>query len=409
MLGRYRSIFRAPGTAAFCAASFVMRMPIAIYPLGIVLIISARDGRYGFAGVLSACYIFGNALGTPFLSVLVDRYGQRRLILPSSCVHAVAVIALAVLLRTSAPDWLLVLPAVLFGFTYLSVASLVRARWSYLFDGRPELATALSLESVLDEAIFVAGPLIATVLATQADPILVLYVGVALVAGGSVWLGSLRATEPAPHPRGEAGRGSALRSRGMIVLTLATVGMGAVFASAEVSMVAYCGQHGHRPLSGVVLAAIAAGSGVSGLFYGAFEWRSQILPRFRLQSIVFAILPFALLAAVNVPVLAVCGFVLGLGIAPTLITAFGLIQQIVPARALTEGLSWVSTGLNVGYGAGAALVGGIADRHGARTAFLVVIGAGLTVGVLGLLLRIPDQEPGGVPATDAVGLGAPNR
>jgi MFS family permease len=86
-------------------------------------------------------------------------------------------------------------------------------------------------------------------------------------------------------------------------------------------------------------------------------------------------------------VLAVCAFVFGLGVAPALITMFGLVQQIVPARALTEGLSWIGTGLNVGYGAGAAVVGGIADAHGARAAFLVVIGSALPVGVIGLLLR----------------------
>lgn len=408
MLTRYRSIFRSPGSAAFCAAGFVMRMPIAIYPLGIVLIISARDGRYGFAGVLSACYVFGNAVGNPVLSALVDRYGQRRLILPCGAVHAAAVVLLAVLLRTGAPNWLLVLPTVAFGFTYLSVGSLVRARWSYLLDGRPELATAMSLESVLDELIFVVGPLIATVLATQTDPVLVLYLGVALVAGGSLWLASLHATEPVPHPRDESGHVSALRSRGMIVLTLATVGMGAVFASAEVSMVAYCGQHGQRSFSGVVLAAIAAGSASAGLVYGAFQWRSDVLSRFRIQAAVFAVLPVVLLAAVNVPVLAVCGFVLGIGIAPTLITAFGLVQQIVPARSLTEGLSWVSTGLNVGYGAGAALVGGIADKHGARNAFLVVIAASLTVGILGVLLRIPDDDaPTAGYSPDAVGRAAP--
>jgi MFS family permease len=374
-----------------------MRMPIAIYPIGIVLIISARDGRYGFAGVLSACYIFGNGLGTPVLSVLVDRYGQRRLLLPCAVVHAIGVVTLAVLLRTNAPNALLVVPALVFGFSYLSVGSLVRARWAYLFDGKPELATALSLESVLDELIFVVGPLIATLLATQADPVLVLYLGVALVVGGSLWLATLRTTEPPPHPRAETGHVSALRTHGMVVLTLATVAMGAVFASAEVSMVAYCGQHGHRALSGVVLAAMAAGSGVSGLVYGAVEWRSDVLRRFRVQSVVFALLPFVLLAAPNIAVLAVVAFVLGLGIAPCLITAFGLIQQIVPARALTEGLSWVSTGINVGYGAGAALVGGIADHHGARSAYLVVLAASVPVGLLGLALRV---EHGAVARAD---------
>jgi MFS family permease len=161
-----------------------------------------------------------------------------------------------------------------------------------------------------------------------------------------------------------------------------------VFASAEVSMVAFCGQHGQRGLSGVALAAIAVGSGVSGLLYGAVEWRDTVLHRFRLQAGLFALLPFVLFASIDVPVLVVAAFVLGVGIAPALITTFSLIQQIVPTRQLTEGLSWVGTGLSVGYGAGAALVGGIADAHGARTAFFVVVGSSVLTGLLALGVRV---------------------
>lgn len=393
MLDRYRTVFRLPGAAAFCSASFVMRMPLAMYALGIVLVISAREGKYGFAGLLSACYVFGNAVGTPVLSVLVDRMGQRRLIVPLGVLHAGSGIAFAVMLKTGTPDWTLVPPAMVFGFSYLPVGSLVRARWSNLLDGRPELATALSVESVLDEIIFVLGPLIATLLATQSDPVFVLYLGIALVSSGGLWLASLRATEPPVHPR-DAGvpHVSALRARGMAVLTLSSVAMGAVFASAEVSMVAFCGQHGKRGLSGLVLAAIAIGSATSGFVYGAVDWRSAVLRRFRLQSVLFALLPCVLLVATGVPVLAVCAFVLGLGIAPALITMFGLVQQVVPARSLTEGLSWIGTGLNIGYGAGAAMVGGIADHHGARAAFLVVVGSSLPVGVLGLVLRLRQRS-----------------
>ena len=141
-------------------------------------------------------------------------------------------------------------------------------------------------------------------------------------------------------------------------------------------------------VAGLVLAAIAVGSAASGLVYGAIGWQTSVLRRFRLQSVAFALLPILLLAATDVPVLAMCAFVFGLGVAPALITMFGLVQQMVPARALTEGLSWIGTGLSVGYGAGAALVGGIADAHGARAAFLVVIGSALPVGVVGLLLHV---------------------
>ena len=387
MLDAYRAVFRAPGTAAFATAAFVMRMPIAIYPIGLVLIISARTGEYGFAGLLSACYVFGGVPGNPLLARLVDRYGQGRMLLPASAVTLGATVALAFLLEAGAPHWTLMLAAFVAGFSYLSVGSLVRARWSLALAGRPELSTAYSLESVLDELIFVVGPLIATLIATHADPVIVLYVCCALIGAGAAWLSVQRSTEPPAHPAGAPRHPSALRHRGVVLLCLAMVAMGALFASAEVSMVAFCGQHGHRSLSGLVLALFAAGSGISGLVYGARTWHTGVLTRFRLQASIFALLPLVFLTATNVAVLAVCAFVVGLGTAPTLITAFGLGEQLVPAGSLTEGLAWVVTGLNLGYGVGAAVVGSIADAHGARIAFTVTVASALAMGACALLLH----------------------
>jgi MFS family permease len=386
MLRTYRAVFRAPGSLAFATAGFVMRTPIAMFPIGLVLIISARDGRYGFAGVLSAAYVLGAAAGNPLLARWTDRFGQGRVLLPSSAVTLGSVAVLVVLLKNGSPNWVLLIPAVLTGFSYLSVGSLIRARWSLALSGRPELTTAYSLESVLDEVIFVVGPLIATLIATHADPVIVLYVSCVLIGAGAVWLFVQRGTEPPPHPIGGMREPSALRARGVPLLVAATIAMGALFASAEVTMVAFCGQHGHRGLAGLVLAMFAGGSAVSGLLYGARTWRMGVLQRYRLQSTIFASLPILFLAATNVGVLAVCSFVVGLGIAPTLITAFGLVEQVVPGGALTEGLAWVITGLSLGYGLGSALVGGIADAHGARVAFLVTVVSGLVMGVLATVL-----------------------
>lgn len=400
MLRTYRAVFRAPGSAAFCGAGFVMRMPIAMYPIALVLLVSARTGEYGFAGVLSAVYIAGGVPGNPILGRLVDGYGQSRLIVPATAVHAGAVVLLAVLFQADAPDWSLLAPTFVAGFAYLSVGALVRARWSTVLAGRPELNTAYSLESTLDELIFVVGPLIATLIATQADPVLTLVLAVALVSAGALWLSVQHGTAPAAHPVGAPRHRSALRERGMVLLLVAAAAMGAIFASAEVTMVAFCGQHGQRGASGIVLAAMAFGSGVSGFVYGARPWRADVLTRFRLQAVLFGALPFVFLGATGVAVLAVCAFVVGLGIAPTLITAFGLIERIVPGGALTEGLAWLTTGLNLGYGLGAASVGGIADAHGARVAFTVTIGAGLLLAASALALhrRLAVAPAGSLPA-----------
>src|SRR5664279_149325 len=301
----YRAVFRAPGAAAFAAACFVMRLPIAIYPIGLVLIVSARNGHYGFAGVLSGVYVLSNGAGNPSLARLSDRLGQRRLLVPTSVVHAVAVLVLAICFAANWPDWTLVLPTAVAGFSYLSVGSLVRARWSYVLSGRPGLGTAYSLASTLDEVIFVLGPLIATLVATQILPVLVLYIGVTLVLAGAVWLSALRGSEPPPHEVGAQRHPSAVRERGMPLLTFFAAAMGALFASAEVTMVAFCGQPGHRGLSGLVLAAFALGSASSGFVYGSRQWRTDLVSRFRVQAVLFAVLPVVFLAAMNIAVLAV--------------------------------------------------------------------------------------------------------
>ena len=404
MFANYRAAFRAPGSAAFCTAGALMRLPIAIYPLGLILLISTRTHHYGFAGILSAAYVLGSAPGNLVGGRLVDRYGQRRILMPMTALHGLSVVVLIYLAQTNRPGWTMLAPAVMAGFTYLPVGSLVRARWSYVLVDPTELAGAYSLESTFDEVIFVVGPLIATIVATQIDPVLVMVLAGVLVASGAVLLARLRDTAPPPHPIGSPARRVALRYQGMTLVVLFSVAMGAMFASAEVTMVAFCGQHGHQSLSGLVLAAFAVSSAISGLFYGARTWTWGLLDRFRAQALVLAVLSPLFLAATNVPQLTVCAFVVGLGVAPALIAAFALISRIVPGASLTEGLSWLTTGLSLGYGAATAAVGRIADVEGARTAFSVTVVAAICMGLLALRIHVVlranhgDEPAGAVPA-----------
>jgi predicted MFS family arabinose efflux permease len=74
---------------------------------------------------------------------------------------------------------------------------------------------------------------------------------------------------------------------------------------------------------------------------------------------------------------------------------------LVPPRSLTEGLAWLSAGLSLGYGAGASLVGRIADAAGARAAFGVTIGAGVVMAVSAVVLRARLRSD----ASEPVGVG----
>jgi MFS family permease len=397
MLARYRAAYAAPGSAAFCAAGFVFRFSMAVYPIALVLIISGRTGQYGYAGVVGGGYVIGGALGNPLAGMLVDRHGQHRVLPPFLAAHVGMALLLAVLVTAKAPLWTLLLPAMLMGFTLMNVGALIRARWSYVWPGdAPQRGTAYSIESTLDEAIFVLGPLVATVLALHTHPLVTLGLAVALIVTGSTWLTRQRATEPPAHAGGERHE-FALRFPGMVMITWVMVFMGGVFGSAEVVMVAFCGQHGERSEAGAVVACFAAGSGFAGLLYGARHWRSPLLHRFVVCAGVFAVLPFLYFAATSPATLAACTFVVGLGIAPTLIGAFGLIDQLVPAASLTEGLTWIGTGLSVGYGLGAACVGSVADAHGARVAFWVPVGCALVAGALAVSMSARLARPAAVP------------
>jgi MFS family permease len=58
-------------------------------------------------------------------------------------------------------------------------------------------------------------------------------------------------------------------------------------------------------------------------------------------------------------------------VSPTFITAYGLVGQRVPPAVLTEGVTWVGTGIGIGMAAGAFVSGWVVDTYGARNGFWV--------------------------------------
>lgn len=62
-----------------------------------------------------------------------------------------------------------------------------------------------------------------------------------------------------------------------------------------------------------------------------------------------------------------------------MIVAMGLVENIVPPSRLTEGLTWMVTGLGIGVALGAALAGLAIDAIGITAGFSVTLTAGLIV------------------------------
>jgi MFS family permease len=406
---------------------------MSMFGLGTVLLIAALTHRYGLAGVVAAAGSVGYAVAAPQFAKLTDRYGQRRVLRPQVMVFTAATVALMVLAEARAPLTAVVVSSLFAGATMPSMGPMVRARWSALLAGTAQLHTAFSLESVADEIIFMVGPVVVALLATDVYPAAGLAAALLLCLVGTVLFTAQRRTEPPPRSRAEdvtttassppatappatapaatapaatapaATAPAARRTRVAELATLVPVYglLGAMFAAIELSTVAFASEHGHKQLAGVVLGVYALGSAAGGLWYGSRHWRSPLPRRFvitlGLMTGGVAMFWWQPGLASMFPVI----FVAGVAIAPTLITGYSLIDHLAPPERRTERMTWLSSAIGVGLAVGAPTAGRLIDESGARAGYLLAaaFGAAAFVTCLAGLGRLRTPPPGTGPVS----------
>src|SRR5215470_12038466 len=113
--------------------------------LGTIVLVQSLTGSYGLAGAVTAAAAVCFAAGAPVAGRLADRAGQAGLVAAATA---------------GGPRWALFAAAVPAGAAFPQLPAMVRARWAALLGEGPALQTAYALESVLDEVICIAGPVL---------------------------------------------------------------------------------------------------------------------------------------------------------------------------------------------------------------------------------------------------------
>jgi MFS family permease len=345
-------------------------------PIGIVAMLSQTHREYWLAGAVSAVYALANALISPQISRAVDRFGQSRVLLPTTAIAVAAFALLMLAANRSWPVWTLFASA-LSAALMPSFPAMVRARWSELFRDRPELNTAFAFESAADELVYIAGASLSVGLSVALFPEAGLLASTVLLALGTAAFIAQRSTEPRVKISTEVSGGSAIWQRPVQIITLALVFVGATFATAEVSAVAITQHLGQPGAASFVIGVYAVGSFVVGLAVGALNLKMALQRQLAIALTVLAVTAWPLPFVNTVPMLALAVFVSGIAISPTFITAFGLIEQRVPAAMLTEGITWVMTGIGIGMALGSFVSGWVVDTHGPGHGFWVSVVASL--------------------------------
>ncbi len=378
MLTSYRRVLTRPGTLRFSATGLVARLPISMVGLGIVLLVSTSTGSYAVAGAVSAAFMVMNAGLAIVQGRLLDGLGQARVLAVAASVFGLSLALLVWTVEAGWPIFTTYVCAGLAGGALPQVGSAVRARWSHVLDDSRDVQTAFAIEAVADEAVFMLGPVIVTVLAAAIDPVAGLAVAVAACLGGTLALCAQRSTEPpARGPRRATGTRVGMPWATVAPLAVVSAALGTLFGGAEVTTVAFAGEQDARGWSGVLLALWALGSLLAGLLTGAITWRRgpDVRVRWGAFAMFCAMVPLHFVG--SVPVMGLVLLLDGFAIAPTLIATMSLIEAAVPRGRLNEGMAIVQTGLVAGVAPGATLAGVVIDAHGASAAYLVSAGAGL--------------------------------
>ena len=367
-MSTYRRVLSIPGAAAFSGSGALARLPMAMVGLGTVLMLSGLGRSYTLAGLVAGTVSLSQGAASPFVSRLIDRLGQHRVLLPQLTSYAISLGVLVAAAEHDTPGWALVAVAVVVGVSFPQFGACARARWTALLAGDPDMDSALAIESLIDEALFILGPVLVAALATSIAPEAGLLVALTVTVLGGLLFVAQRRTEPVPVPPGPGDRPrSAIRSAGLLLVIGVFFGIGVLFGLTEVGVVALTREQHHAGAAGIMLGLWATGSLFCGIAYGAVAWRLPASRRFQLGSAAMTVGAVLIaLAAPSLTLVTVALIVAGLANGPTLITGNTLVPLVVPPAAVTEAYTWLSVTIFAGIAVGSPLGGILIDHHGAQ-------------------------------------------
>jgi MFS family permease len=327
-----------------------------------VLLLRAHTGSSAPGAILTAAGGLSGAAGGPLWGRLVDRKGAGLPLILTGLLQGLCLMGIVITARHGAVA-LPVALGIIGGAATPPVTPTLR-RWLGTLPVEMH-ATAMGMEAVSIEAVFLIGPSLVGLTVAVAGPSVALLVAAGAVAVGGVAVAVLgRTPVTPPRSRGTphaADTGSLLRLRALRAVIGAEFLQVAAFAVTEVAIVTAAARDGRAALGGIILAVWACSSGIGGLLTTSLWRRPTAGQRFVIASACMAA-GLLLLSASSNPLL-LLGLVIpaGLAIAPANAAGAAILASAVPAERQAEAFAWGSAmaapgGAAIGYAAGGGLV-----------------------------------------------------
>ena len=356
-------------------------MPIAMDSLAIIFIVVAATDSYALAGALTAVGSIVVGAAEVFWSRQADRRGQAKILLLAAPTRVVSFLIFVILVSKDAPIWTWFVSLIIAESTAISAGGMVRRRWLHILKNDPDnsdghlVNTAYSWEAMVDEIVFILGPVVATSFAVNVAPSAGILAGLVFLAIGWTSLAAMKSTEPPAEPANKDDPHPAvLRNKIVQSIVIPCALLGGFFGAIGITVVGFAEERNHPESTGWLLAIWAVGSAVAAIINGVIKFKSAHATRFLIYLVALTIATVPLLFVNSIPLLALALFVNGLFIAPLIVNAYGTVENAVPAGQITEALTWVIAGMPLGGAVASALAGVVIDNSGAQMAFWVPLG-----------------------------------
>jgi MFS family permease len=377
-----RDVLRAPGALSLFVASCVARLPMGALGLLLVLHTQQLTGSYAKGGLASGAYALALAISNPALARLVDRRGQTLVLRVGAPLAAAAIVVLATL-PDSAPTGAIVAAAAVAGAFQPPVGACMRALWPVLLDSPDRRHAAYSLEGVLLEVVYICGPLVIVAgIGSWSTSAAMAACAAFLLVGDLAFAAHPISRAWRPHAEVARDLTGALRGPGVRVLVGVFLLCGLSVGAVEVAVPAALDTTGHRELTGILLGLWGVGSMLGGLAIGQLGAAKDAPRRLSIALAAWGLAHAAIGVSGEPLALGLILLVAGASIAPTFVSANGMLDDLAPAGTITEAFTWTSTGLAVGIAAGSAMAGAVVEASSPAIA-TAALGAG---GVLAALL-----------------------
>lgn len=369
----YTAIFKLPRVPLVFASAMAGRFAYALVGLPLLLAVEKATGSFSGAGVAAGAYGATAGFLAPARARILDRFGRERGLLAFAALFGLSLLALAVVTSRGASTLCCVTAAGVAGALAPPLGPTMRVVWASLTPSPATLRKALSLDAVLEELLYLAGPALTGIILISVSPSAALAIPVVLIVAGTALMvsapGMRTAIDTPPSNTRGATTAGLLSEPRFIALLLPVLATGLVVGNLYVAVPALVGTVGSTAAVGVVLALFAAGSAVGGLIYGAQRLESSSQRQLLVLTALLVVASSAASLVYSTIPLGVVVILTGIFLSPVMIVAYFAANRFGGPGRQTESTTWVNTSHNVGAAAGSAAGGFLIEAWSANAAF----------------------------------------